>query len=154
FHTSRALKPYSFPFSSLRRTYWKSHAGRGKRGGGGIRLQSGKILVVSGQPVEGKSIARGGLSMKRVAFVCVENSNRSQVAETFARIHGAGTVEAFSAGSRPSGRVNPEAVAAMKELRCDLTTHRSKGLDRFEGQESDAVTMACGDQGPLVLVDK
>jgi protein-tyrosine-phosphatase len=41
--------------------------------------------------------------MKKVLFVCVENSNRSQMAEAFACIHGAGKVEAFSAGSRPSG---------------------------------------------------
>ena len=33
--------------------------------------------------------------MKRIIFVCVENSNRSQMAEAFARIHGAGKVEAF-----------------------------------------------------------
>ena len=47
---------------------------------------------------------------KTVLFVCVENSNRSQMAEAFARIHGGDTVEAFSSGSRPSGRVNPKAV--------------------------------------------
>ena len=44
---------------------------------------------------------------KLVLFVCVENSNRSQMAEAFARIHGGDTVEASSSGSRPSGRVNP-----------------------------------------------
>ena len=65
--------------------------------------------------------------MKRVLFVCVENSNRSQMAEAFARIHGAGRVEAASAGSKPSGRVNPKTVEAMKELGYDLTTHASKG---------------------------
>jgi protein-tyrosine-phosphatase len=52
--------------------------------------------------------------MKRVLFVCVENSNRSQMAEAFARIHAAGRVEAASAGSRPSCLVNPKAVAAMQ----------------------------------------
>ena len=57
--------------------------------------------------------------MKRVVFVCVENSNRSQMAEAFARMHGAGKVEAFSAGSRPSGRVNLKAIEAMKELDYD-----------------------------------
>jgi len=92
------------------------------------------------------------LPVKRVVFVCVENSNRSQLAEAFARIHGAGRVEAFSAGSRPSGRVNPKAVEAMKELGYDLTRHTSKGLDDFNGQEFDAaVTMGCGDACPLVL---
>ncbi len=60
-------------------------------------------------------------------------------------------VEAFSAGSCPSGRINPRAVAAMQEVGYDLTTHTSKGLDDFNGQEFDAaVTMGCGDACPLV----
>lgn len=92
---------------------------------------------------------------KRILFVCVENSNRSQMAEAFARIHGAGTVEAFSAGSRPSGRVNPKAVEAMREVGYDLTTHTSKGLDAFNGTDVDvAVTMGCGDECPLVLAKR
>jgi protein-tyrosine-phosphatase len=74
------------------------------------------------------------------------------MAEAFARIHGASKVKAFSAGSRPSGRINPRAVEAMKEVGYDLTTHTSKGLDEFNGQEFDAaVTMGCGDECPLVL---
>jgi arsenate reductase (thioredoxin) len=89
--------------------------------------------------------------MKTVLFVCVENSNRSQMAEAFARMHGEGRVEAASAGSKPSGRVNPKAVAAMKELGYDLTAHASKGLDDFNGRNIDvAVTMGCGDECPLV----
>lgn len=93
--------------------------------------------------------------MKRLLFVCVENSNRSQMAEAFARIHGAGRIEATSAGSKPSGRVNPKAVEAMKELGYDLTTHASKGLDEFNGQHVNvAVTMGCGDECPLVRADQ
>lgn len=89
--------------------------------------------------------------MKKILFVCVENSNRSQMAEAFARIHGAGKIEALSAGSRPSGRVNPKAIQAMSELGYDLSTHQSKGLDGFNGQEVEvAVTMGCGDECPLV----
>jgi arsenate reductase (thioredoxin) len=89
--------------------------------------------------------------MKTVLFVCVENSNRSQMAEAFARMHGKGRVEASSAGSKPSGRVNPKAVAAMEELGYDLTAHASKGLDDFNGRNIDvAVTMGCGDECPLV----
>jgi arsenate reductase (thioredoxin) len=89
--------------------------------------------------------------MKKVLFVCVENSNRSQMAEAFARMHGEGRVEAASAGSKPSGRVNPKAVAAMKELGYDLTAHASKGLYDFNGRNIDvAVTMGCGDECPLV----
>ncbi len=90
-------------------------------------------------------------SVKRVIFVCVENSNRSQMAEAFAHIHGGAQVEAVSAGSRPSGKVNPKAVEAMRQVGYDLTTHTSKGLDEFNGQEFDAaVTMGCGDECPLV----
>lgn len=86
-----------------------------------------------------------------VLFVCVENSNRSQMAEAFARMRGAGVVEAASAGSRPSGRINPKAVAAMEELGYDLTTHASKGLGGFDGREVDVVvTMGCGDSCPTV----
>jgi arsenate reductase len=89
--------------------------------------------------------------MRSLLFVCVENSNRSQMAEAFARIHGGSRVQAASAGSRPSGRINPKAITAMQELGYDLTQHESKGLDAFNGQTVDvAVTMGCGDECPLV----
>jgi arsenate reductase (thioredoxin) len=88
---------------------------------------------------------------KRVLFVCVENSNRSQMAEAFARMHGGNEVEAFSAGSRPSGRVNPKAIEAMKELGYDLSRHTSKSLSDIPDIEYDLVaTMGCGDECPLV----
>jgi len=90
--------------------------------------------------------------MKTVLFVCVENSNRSQMAEAFARMRGGGRVEPASAGSRPSGRINPKAIEAMRELGYDLTAHSSKGLETFNGRPVDvAVTMGCGDECPLVL---
>ena len=90
--------------------------------------------------------------VKTILFVCVENSNRSQMAEAFARMHGGGRVEAMSAGSRPSGRLNPKAIEAMKESGYDLATHSSKGLETFNGRAVDvAVTMGCGDECPLVL---
>lgn len=89
--------------------------------------------------------------MKRVLFVCVENSNRSQMAEAFARLHGGDTVEAWSAGSRPSGQVNPKALRFMAELGYDLGRHRSKSLDEIAGLDFDAViTMGCGDSCPWV----
>lgn len=88
---------------------------------------------------------------KLVLFVCVENSNRSQMAEAFARLHGGCAIEAHSAGSRPSGRINPRAIEFMAERGYDLTTHASKSLDEFNDREVDiAVTMGCGDECPLV----
>ncbi len=90
--------------------------------------------------------------MKRILFVCVENSNRSQMAEAFARMHGGTRIEAYSAGSRPSGRVNPRAVEFMQEVGYDLTQHRSKALADVSALEFDVVVgMGCGDEGcPLV----
>lgn len=89
--------------------------------------------------------------MKKVLFVCVENSCRSQMAEAFARIHGRNIVEAYSGGSRPSGIVNSKAVAAMAETGYDLSRHRSKGLNEFDDMDFDyVVTMGCGDACPFV----
>jgi protein-tyrosine-phosphatase len=90
-------------------------------------------------------------NIKRVVFVCVENSNRSQMAEAFACIHGEGKVEVYSAGSRPSGKINPKAVEAMREVGYDLAAHRSKSLQDVAGVEFDvAVTMGCGDECPFI----
>lgn len=88
---------------------------------------------------------------KRFLFVCVENSNRSQMAEAFAKIHGKEGIEAYSAGSRPSGRVNPKAIESMGELGYDLSQHQSKSLSEIPNVEYDfAITMGCGDECPLV----
>jgi protein-tyrosine-phosphatase len=89
---------------------------------------------------------------QRVLFICIENSNRSQMAQAFACIHGAGKVEAFSAGSRPSGKVNPRAIEFMREKDYDLSTHQSKALTDLPSVEFDvAIGMGCGDEGcPLV----
>ena len=92
--------------------------------------------------------------MKKVLFVCVENSNRSQMAEAFAKIHGKGKVEAYSSGSRPSGIINPKAIEAMKELSYDLSSHDSKSLDQIPQIKYDyAITMGCGDECPFVLAE-
>ena len=92
------------------------------------------------------------MNSKKIVFVCVENSNRSQMAEAFARMHGVGRVEAFSAGSRPSGRINPKAAEFMREKGYDLTVHRSKSLaDLPKGEFEVVVSIGCGDEGcPLV----
>jgi len=90
------------------------------------------------------------LSMKRVLFVCVENANRSQMAEAFAHIYGGADVDAQSAGSRPSGLINPKAVRFMAELGYDLSQHASKSLDDIDGEFDAVVTMGCGDSCPWV----
>lgn len=86
----------------------------------------------------------------RVLFVCVENSNRSQMAEGFARRHGGPGLEALSAGSRPCGHINPKALRFMAERGIDLSTHASKSLDDIDGEFDAVVTMGCGDDCPWV----
>ena len=91
---------------------------------------------------------------KKILFVCVENSCRSQMAEGFARALGGDRIESHSAGSRPSGEVNPRASAIMKERGIDLAGHRSKGLEELPRITWDVlVTMGCGDSCPFVTAD-
>lgn len=91
----------------------------------------------------------------RLLFVCVENSCRSQMAEGFARRLGGDRVEAYSAGSRPSGVVNPRAAEVMAELGIDLGTHASSAIDDVPPGPYDAVvTMGCGDACPWVPAER
>jgi protein-tyrosine-phosphatase len=90
------------------------------------------------------------MEKKKLLFVCIENSNRSQMSQAFAKILGGSRVEAYSAGSRPSGKINPKAIAAMKELGYDLSTHQSKSLEDVKQYApfDVVVTMGCGDACP------
>jgi arsenate reductase (thioredoxin) len=84
----------------------------------------------------------------RVLFVCVENSGRSQMAEAFARALG---IEASSAGSKPSGEINPRTTQVMAEKGISLVGQRSKSLDEIpQGEWDYVVTMGCGDACPWV----
>ena len=93
---------------------------------------------------------------KKILFVCVENSNRSQMAEAFANLLGGENIQAFSAGSEPSGRINPKAIAALKELGYDLNRQHSKSLDEIKEQApfDIVVTMGCGDACPWMPAKK
>jgi protein-tyrosine-phosphatase len=87
---------------------------------------------------------------KKLLFVCVENSNRSQMSQAFATLLGGENVEAYSAGSKPSGIVNPKAIAAMKESGYDLSVHESKSLEDVKQYApfDVVITMGCGDACP------
>ena len=96
------------------------------------------------------------MTTRRLLFVCVENSCRSQMAEAFARMDGGAGVEAHSAGSRASGAVNPGAIRTMAELGYDLTAHRSKTPADLPGDGSSdvVVSMGCGDACPTIPADR
>ncbi len=84
--------------------------------------------------------------MKSVLFVCVENSCRSQMAEAFGHMFRQQDIEVYSAGSKPSGKVNPRAIEVMAELDYDLNQHHSKSLQAIPNTNYSAViTMGCGD---------
>ncbi len=90
--------------------------------------------------------------MKKILFVCVENSCRSQMAEAFAKIYGKDVIKSYSAGSRASGKVNKKAIKSMLEVGYDLDDHKSKFLDNIPDIEYDfAITMGCGDECPNVV---
>ena len=89
--------------------------------------------------------------MKKVLFVCVENSCRSQMAEGFAKLFGEGIFESYSAGSKPSGKIDPLAIEVMKEAGIEILSQRSKGFNDLGVKEFDMViTLGCGDVCPFV----
>jgi arsenate reductase (thioredoxin) len=100
--------------------------------------------------IAGHCLNKISMQKKKILFVCIENANRSQMSQAFAKMYGGENVEAYSAGSKPGGTVNPKAVAAMKELGYDLNQHESKSLEEVKQYAPfDAVvTMGCGDACP------
>lgn len=89
--------------------------------------------------------------IKRVLFVCIENSCRSQMAEAFAHLYVQDLIQAFSAGSRPSGEIDPKAIAVMAELGYDLRSHSSKSLQEIPQVKYDyVITMGCGEECPFI----
>ena len=79
---------------------------------------------------------------QRVLILCVGNSCRSQMAEGFLR-HWAGTrYEVHSAGTRPSV-LNSKAIQVMGEIGIDISQHRSKSVNDFEGQAFDHIVTVC-----------
>src|SRR6478672_1407808 len=79
---------------------------------------------------------------KRVLILCTGNSARSQMAEGLLRHDAGRRFDVESAGTKP-GIVRPEAIAVMRELGIDISGHRSKHVDEFEGQHFDCVITVC-----------
>lgn len=93
------------------------------------------------------------MGKKRVLFLCVGNTCRSQMAEAIVNSHLGDSWEAFSAGSRPEGAINPMALQALEEIGI---THRGrpKSVDEFRGVPVDLIVILCGqddDQCPVWL---
>ena len=82
------------------------------------------------------------MTRKRLLFLCTGNSARSQMAEGLLRHEAGDRFEVFSAGTHPS-LVRPEAIAVMNEIGIDISGHRSKSIDEFNGQDLDTVITVC-----------
>jgi arsenate reductase len=93
--------------------------------------------------------------MKKILFICVENSCRSQMAEGWANFLAKSKMEVYSAGSLPSGKVNPLAIEVMKEAGVDISRNYSKGFSDLPIKEFDyTVTLGCADTCPFVPAKK
>ncbi len=79
--------------------------------------------------------------MKKVLFLCTGNSCRSQMAEGFMKQYEG--YEAFSAGTKPAEKVNPNAITVMKEVGIDLTSHTPKLVDEYLNEQFDYVITVC-----------
>jgi arsenate reductase len=89
--------------------------------------------------------------MSTVLFVCRQNAGRSQMSEALFERFAAGRHTALSAGTTPAAHVHPEVVAAMRELRIDLSERTPQPLTRALAEQADIViTMGCGDQCPVI----
>ena len=78
----------------------------------------------------------------RVLILCTGNSARSQMAEELLRHEGGPVFEVASAGTKPT-HVRPEAIAVMREVGIDISSHRSKSVEEFRGQAFDYVITVC-----------
>ena len=88
--------------------------------------------------------------MPRILFVDVQNANRSQMAEGFARFHGGYQMDAVSAGTQPAGQVDPRAIDVMAELGIDISAQAVRSLDEITGDFDAVVTLGAGDAAPRI----
>ena len=84
---------------------------------------------------------------KKILFVCIENAGRSQMAEGFFRKYAPSGYEAQSAGTQPTGMINPLAIEAMRESGIDITAQVPKTIsDSMIHQATHVINMGCMDQ--------
>lgn len=88
--------------------------------------------------------------MKRVAFICVHNSCRSQMAEAFGKVLGLEVVECFSAGTEQRDQINPDAIRMMKEIGIDMELHQKPKLLIDIPDVDIVVTMGCNVNCPMI----
>ncbi|QOR34679.1 arsenate reductase ArsC [Clostridium sp. 'deep sea'] len=86
----------------------------------------------------------------KVAFVCVHNSCRSQMAEAFAKQLGSDVLEVYSAGTETYSQVKPKAVEVMQEIGIDISDQYPKLLEDIPEELDYLITMGCNVTCPFV----
>ncbi len=81
---------------------------------------------------------------RRVLFLCVHNSARSQIAEALARLVAPPGAEVWSAGTEPSS-VHPLAIEVMAEAGIELSGHRAKRVDEVPWADMDTIVSLCSE---------
>ena len=92
--------------------------------------------------------------MKTILFLCIENSCRSQIAEAFAKAYSYSANKIISAGSNPSGEVNPTAIKLMGNIGHNISDHSSKSVNEIKEEIDILISMGCGDSCPQLSAKK
>jgi arsenate reductase len=105
-----------------------------------VRFLQGFLLLLAVGTMNAQSTA----PKKRLLVLCTGNSARSQMAAGFLKSFDS-RLDVFSAGTQPAARVNPHAIAAMKEVGVDLSGEKPKSVSQFTSQAFDYVITVCDD---------
>jgi arsenate reductase len=92
-----------------------------------------------------KSASEKGIPLKKILFLCMENRARSQMAEGLARHFVGHQNDFFSAGSKPSDRIHPMAIAVMAEIGIDITGQKTKSLLEVDPTKMDLIITLCNE---------
>ena len=106
------------------------------------REASAVLVPHTGNDALRRRASQGMNKRMRVLILCTGNSARSQMAEGLLRHDAGDSFEVFSAGTKPTA-VRPEAIAVMRELGIDISSHHSKSVDEFVGKDFNYVITVC-----------
>ena len=107
--------------------------------------------AVEFSPVSDRMSHTSGMTKPKIAFICVHNSCRSQIAEALGKALASDVFESYSAGTEPKPRINPDAVRLMKELYgIDMEqTQHSKRISDIPDPDI-AISMGCNVVCPFI----
>lgn len=101
-----------------------------------------------------KKVETEVLKTKKILFLCVANSARSQMAEGLAREIFKDQIDVLSAGSSPAEKVNPLAIKVLQEINIDISYHTPKRMDAIDLTNLYAIVTLCSEEAcPAIRSD-